>query len=114
MDNGELANTTNTGEIQEKPRKPGTFVKGDPRINKNGRPKSFDELRELAKQLANETIEDKKTGLKYTIVEAILKRMASDPKMMKDFLEIAYGKVPTVIDVEGNVNLSFTQNLKDI
>lgn len=32
------------------PRKPGTFVKGDPRINPGGRPKELVHVRDLARQ----------------------------------------------------------------
>ena len=32
----------------------GGFVKGDPRINRKGRPRSFKELRDLARQIAEE------------------------------------------------------------
>lgn len=35
-------------------RKQGTFVKSDPRINRKGRPKSFDGLRALAQEIAHE------------------------------------------------------------
>jgi len=34
----------------------GHFTKGDPRINRNGRPKSFDGLRTLARQIALEFV----------------------------------------------------------
>jgi len=74
--------------------KPGVFVKGDARINRKGRPKDFDALRELAKQIAAEPvmIGDKK----LTVVEAILRQWAQSKNaiLQKGFLEIAYGKVP--------------------
>ena len=45
-------------------RKPGgKFVKGDPRINRNGRPKSFDALRALAQEIAHEVENDGTTDL---------------------------------------------------
>ena len=81
--------------------KPGVFVKGDARINRKGRPKDFDALRELAKQIAAEPvmIGDKK----LTVVEAILRQWAQSKNaiLQKGFLEIAYGKVPDKMEVAG-------------
>jgi len=77
------------------------FVKGDPRINRKGRPKSFDALRELAQQIAHEAVQvgDKK----ITVTEAILRQWAQskNPQLQKGFLEIAYGKVPDQMQLTG-------------
>ena len=72
------------------------FTKGDPRINRKGRPKSFDKLRELAQSLSHEVVEGK-DGSKHTAVEMILRKLATEKP--DKFLEIAYGKVPQPIDV---------------
>lgn len=74
------------------------FVKGDARINRKGRPKSFDALRALAQQIAHETI-DTQDGTQRTVIEAIVRRMVTeDPKL---FLEYAFGKVPTPVEHTG-------------
>jgi hypothetical protein len=88
--------SSNTGDK----RKPGTFVKGDPRINKKGRPKGFDQLRELALKLAAE-IRTNAKGESAPTVEVILRQMIADPKQRAMFLEIAYGKVPLAVQVSG-------------
>jgi len=79
------------------PPKETQFKKGDPRINRKGRPKSFDALRALAQQLAHEVVETKQGNL--TAVEVILRQMAKDPKQRVTFLEYAFGKVPSNVDV---------------
>ena len=77
------------------------FVKGDKRINRKGRPRSFDALRELALQIGHEplTIGDKR----LTVTEAILRQWAQskNPQLQRAFIEIAYGKVPDKLDVTG-------------
>ena len=84
------------------------FVKGDPRINRKGRPKNFDGLRELAKSIAEEVAKNRDTGgdlvidgHKVTIAEAILRNWAvsKNPQLQRQFIEVAYGKVPDNITV---------------
>lgn len=104
--------TSNTGKKQRnpniaeagkstrfKPNNPETGEK-DPRINRNGRPKSFDQLRSLFQDIASEEITIQ--GKKYTRAQAIGIAMSMDKKMMKEFLEFAYGKVPQAVTVEGS------------
>lgn len=91
------------------PRKPGTFTKGDPRINRNGRPKSFDTLRKLAQSIAHEEAKAKDgqvlviDGHKVTVTEAILRSWAQskNPKLQQLFMEVAFGKVPNPVELTG-------------
>ena len=89
--------------------KPGTFAKGDPRINRKGRPKTFDELRELAQQIAHETVkaggnEVVIDGHRVTVTEMILRQWATskDARLQQAFMEWAYGKVPTTTQLTGD------------
>jgi len=87
----------------------GGFKKGDPRINRKGRPKSFDALRDLARQIAHEVATDTagvplvRSGRKVTVAEAILRKWASsnNAKLQTQFIEVAFGKVPAPIEVAG-------------
>ena len=95
--------TSNTGDN----RKPGTFKKGDARINRKGRPKSFDALRALAQQIAHETaLKDGEPlvieGHKVTVAESIMRTWAQskNPQLVRAFIEIAFGKVPDNLDIE--------------
>lgn len=89
----------------KKPPKSKRFKKGDPRINRKGRPKSFDTLRSLAQEVAHE-VAKKKDGSevvidnhKVTVIEAILRQWAADHKRQKDFVEYAFGRVPAPVEI---------------
>lgn len=75
------------------------FVKGDKRINRLGRPASFDQLRKLAQSIAVEVVETKQ-GEKITVVDAIMRTWAQskDPRLVQAFIGYAYGKVPEVVN----------------
>jgi hypothetical protein len=78
-------------------RKPGTFVKGDNRINRKGRPKSADQLRVLAKTLGFEmAVEDNGdpiffNGRPITIIERIMLDWATSKDSRKQMLFVQYG-----------------------
>jgi len=110
---------SNTVENSTKPKRKGQFEKGDARINRGGRPKSFDAFRKLAQGVACEIAIDPKTKGPLTIKtlvlvngeveerehivtvgEAILRSWVHDPKRQIPFIETAYGKVPTAIDLD--------------
>ena len=100
----------------ENTQKPGTFHKGDPRINRKGRPKTFDALRELAQQIAHEEALSQGqpvviNGHKATVAEMILRSWAAskNPQLVKAFLEISFGKVPDNVDItSGGLPLKVT------
>jgi hypothetical protein len=98
---------------QETTKKPGGrsgkgFVKGDPRINRKGRPKDFNSLRELAQGIAHEAAKQGNQpvvidGHVVTVTEAIMRSWAisKDPRLQQKFIEVAYGQVPSVTRLEG-------------
>ena len=84
------------------------FVKGDPRINRNGRPKSFDALRALAQDIAHEKAKAGGNtvvidGHSVTVAEAILRQWAQskNPALQQKFIEVAFGKVPQAVEITG-------------
>ena len=86
----------------------GPFRKGDPRINRKGRPKSFDALRSLAQEIAHEAAKQGNQpvvidGHVVTVTEAIMRQwaMPKDPRLQQKFVEVAYGQVPSVTRLEG-------------
>lgn len=87
-----------------KPFKKGKGV--DPRINRNGRPKSFDKLRKLAQQLAHEIVKDKngnpiiRDNAKQTQITELLRDLIKKDPVK--FLEYAFGKPKEKVEVSGN------------
>ena len=109
-----MADGSNTTQQQPKPggATGKGFVKGDPRINRKGRPKDFDSLRSLTQQIAHEVARKSKEqggepvivdGHAVTITEAIMRSwaMSKDPRLQQKFIEVAYGQVPSVTRLEG-------------
>jgi hypothetical protein len=91
------------------------FKKGDERINRKGRPSTFDEFRKLAIDLAKEPLVDKNGNpVKLpgcddipTRSKAILLQWAqsTDIRKQEKFIEYAFGKVPqkTEHDIKATV-----------
>lgn len=86
------------------------FTKGDPRINRNGRPKSFDALQKLAQSIAHETAKAGNDlivikGHAVTVAEMILRQWAQskNPQLQQKFIEIAFGKTPDTVHLDASV-----------
>jgi hypothetical protein len=95
------------------------FRKGDPRINRLGRPKTFSAFRELAQQIAHETATANGqdviiNGHKVTVAEAILRQwaMSKNPQLVKAFIEISFGKVPDEVNLDmiGRILIEYAGN----
>lgn len=102
------SNTANNSDNRKATGRP--FVKGDHRINRKGRPRSFDALRKLAVEIGREVDVDKD----MSTVEAILRSWAhGNYNEQKSLLEIAYGKVPDKLEVEGTVTIKPPKPIQD-
>ncbi len=79
------------------------FIKGDPRINRKGRPKSFDALRREAIKIAGELLTNPASGEQVSVVHAILRGWASSGEWQaqREFIYYAYGKVPNETELSG-------------
>ena len=80
------------------------FVKGDPRINRKGRPRNFDAIREIFQAVSHEQIKDK-NGNVLSVIEAIARKWAASPEpvLQKAFVEYAYGKVPDKLEINAGI-----------
>ena len=91
------------------------FVKGDKRINRKGRPRSFDALRKLAIKIAGETIPNPQ-GEDYTRIEEMLRVLTSSKAAPADralFLAYAYGKPKDEIALSGDGKITFVVERDD-
>ena len=79
------------------------FVKGDPRINRRGRPRGFDMFRRLAQEMGNEILSSADGSVQTTRVQMILRdwMTSKDPRKQLAFIEYAYGKVPQAVEMTG-------------
>jgi len=78
------------------------FLKGDHRINRSGRPKTFDELRRTADMIASELVPGP-DGEMITRGELLLRNWlkSKNPILQRGFMEYWVGKVPDKIEAEG-------------
>ena len=98
---------------RKKPIPPKPFVKGDPRINRNGRPRKSDELQRmlLAKwdapvvDASGKTKTNPETGKPLTYGEAVEQRLFNDPKLYPELLNRAWGKVKDEVESTGEVTI---------
>ena len=97
-----------------RPKTKGSFVPGDKRINRDGRPKNSGDLTALAKRIGHEVATKKKggetvpvigpDGKPMTVIEVILRQWAQNPKQQGDFVDRAYGKVPQGAEPQDVIN----------
>ena len=99
---------------QDKPRKVGKpFTKGDPRINRKGRPRNFDQLRRLAISILSEPAKGADgqpiviDGHIATNAELILRSAMKHPHFARWLIEVAFGKPPERIEVTGREGAPF-------
>ena len=83
-------------------RYPGRFVKGDPRINRKGRIRTFSEFRKIAQEIASRAVVTK-DGRTIKKGEALLEEWSNskEPQLQKAFAEYAFGKVPDKLEASG-------------
>lgn len=90
----------------------GSFVKGDKRINRDGRPADSVSLVALIRRIGHEiaTTKDKSgsvvqvigpDGKPMTVIETILRQRAQDKRYQGEFIDRGWGKVPTSVEVSG-------------
>lgn len=74
------------------------FVKGDPHINRGGRPKNLDVMRQVASELCYEPNDLRTDIVARNRLEAILRDWitSNDFRKQRAFMEIAFGKVPRI------------------
>lgn len=105
------SNSNTARNSKSPPGKP--FQKNDPRINRKGRPKSFDAWRALSLAIAHEAAQEQDetgnpkpieiNGHIATNAEMVLRRWwtSRDIRMEIQATEIAFGKVPDNVEVSG-------------
>ncbi len=87
------------------PPKNGQFTKNDPRINRNGRPKKLDILREIFEKKGNEDIDNFMLP-NTSCIEAIAHDWlnSSDYRKQRAALEIIFGKLDQESEKESEEN----------
>ena len=86
----------------------GSFVRNDKRINRDGRPKGSKDLGALFRRIGHEVAIKKDgkpllgpDGKPMTVIEAIARQMAQDPKHQGEFIDRGWGPVPSKNELTG-------------
>ncbi|MCJ7696033.1 MAG: hypothetical protein MUO40_11510 [Anaerolineaceae bacterium] len=82
------------------------FRKGDPRINRRGRPKNLDIIRQLSKELCYEPDDLSVDQVAKTRVEAILREWitSGDFRKQRAVIQLAFGRVPKNPEIKISTN----------
>ena len=84
------------------------FKNGDKRINRDGRPKGSKDLGALFRRIGHEVATKKDgspllgpDGKPMTIIEAIARQWAQNPKLQAEFIDRGWGPVPDKTELSG-------------
>lgn len=95
------------------------FVKGDKRINRDGRPPDSVSLAALVRRIGHEVATTKDgqpvigpDGKPMTVIETILRQRAQDKKYQGEFIDRGWGKVATPVDLRGKDGEDLTIHLQ--
>ena len=82
------------------------FTQDDPRINRNGRPRDYEELRKMVREVGFEQVGVKEDGTPMTLIESIVRDWMHSKSFNKQLaaLQYGYGKVPEKLEVERNAS----------